>query len=77
MFSTQPGDGRQLTFFGSLFFEAVQLPGDGIGVEMGLADPMPLIVFLSLVTAVVLAVMVAHRFLVHYRERLLVQRADV
>ncbi|MDO5634590.1 MAG: hypothetical protein Q4G34_06940 [Micrococcus sp.] len=73
MFSTQPGQGRRDAFFGALYVEGIAFDDGGVGLEMGLASVLPLVVFYLLSVAVVLLVFVIHAWLVRYRAGLVAE----
>lgn len=73
MLSTQPGEGRRDAFFGALYVEGVAFDDGGVGLEMGLASALPLIVFFLVSVLAVLAVFLLHGWLVRYRAALVAE----
>lgn len=73
MFSAGSAEGRRLGFFGAVFVEVKQTPRDTTELGVGLADPIPLVLSVVVVTAFLFAVMVVHDQLRARRNQLLAE----
>lgn len=71
MFSAGSAEGRRLGFFDSLFVAVDQRDDGTTGLQVGLADPVPLVIAAVVVTLLLLAALVVYDLLVGRQRQLL------
>lgn len=71
MASTPEVDSRSVGFFGSVFFEATPTDSSSFMMNIGLADPLPLLVSVLAIAVTVFLAMLIHARLRDYRNHLL------
>ncbi|MCE0509597.1 hypothetical protein V8Z69_14780 [Microbacterium aurugineum] len=73
MFSAGSSEGQRLGFFGAVFVDVRQTPRDTIELGVGLADPIPLVLSVGVITVLLVAVMVVHDQLRERKRQLLAE----
>ncbi|KNY05367.1 hypothetical protein AKH00_13525 [Microbacterium sp. GCS4] len=73
MFSSGSTEGRRLGFFDSLFVSVDQREDGTTGLEVGLANPAPLVIAFVVVTFLLLATLAVYDMLVERRAQLLAE----